>query len=305
MTPERCSGCGGPLAPEIAGVLDPESKERFSILACASCGLRHTSPRPGPEALGRYYGPTYYGSRHGITDAYCTLRRRRLLRRAVAPGRLLDVGCGDGAFLAAAREAGFEAAGVEPGAAAEAARKRGLNVVPSLDQVAAGPYAAITLWHSLEHVPDPAATLAAVRSLLAPGGALIVAVPDAEGLQARTFGRHWLHLDVPRHLHHFARRSLTALLQRSGFDVTGWANQELEYDLMGWMESAVDLLLPGRQALFRAVTGRPRETSLIGLVVALALAVPLGLAAVPATLVSTAVKRGGTLIAFAAPRSRP
>src|SRR4029077_18028601 len=110
------------------------------------------------------------------------------------PRRLLDVGCGDGSFLEAARERGWGVAVTE--LTADPPRRGDLPVHVSIAAAGNG-YTCVTLWHSLEHLRDPRAALADVAGALVPGGTVLVAVPDAEGAQARLFGPRWTHLDVP------------------------------------------------------------------------------------------------------------
>jgi SAM-dependent methyltransferase len=74
----------------------------------------------------------------------------------------------------------------------------------------------ITAFHVLEHLPDPLGALRAMLGWLAPGGLMIVEVPNADGLGARLFGRYWSGLDFPRHLVHFTPRTLGALVERAG-----------------------------------------------------------------------------------------
>lgn len=298
----RCSVCGGALARGLAGVRDPESGETFAVAACASCGLGHTTPRP--DDVGRYYGPVYYNGRHGLALRWCMRRRIRLLRRGLGRplqgARVLDVGCGEGDFIAAAEEAGARCTGVELGAAVERGRQRGLQVHASLgDASGTAPFDAATLWHSLEHVPDPTATLTRIATMLSPSGMLLCAVPDAGGLQARLLRAHWLHLDVPRHLHHFSKSSMARLLEVTGFRLERWHHQELEYDMLGWMEGALDPWLPGRRVLFRLLATRRPPLTAGEAVLAAAAVVPLAAVALPLTWASAALGRGGTLVAVA------
>ena len=129
---------------------------------------------------------------------------------------MLDIGCGDGSWLLTARERGFNVTGTELNPSL--ARAAGLEVFESLDEVR-GRFDVITLWHSLEHMRDPSATIARASSLLSDGGWLFVAVPDAQGLQASVFGPRWFHLEAPRHRVHFSREGMRRLLARAGFDV--------------------------------------------------------------------------------------
>jgi SAM-dependent methyltransferase len=280
-------------------VVDPQSRETFSIARCQACGLGHT--QPAPPDLARYYGSAYYGGRHGFTARFRAARRADLLERiGTIPGNVLDIGCGEGEFLLATRERGRPGVGIELGPAARAARAAGLDVRESLESASAlAPFAAVTLWHSLEHLPDPLGTLAAARRLLSPDGRLVVAVPDNGGWQARIFGRRWFHLDVPRHLYHFDARSLAGLLERAGFVQLRRFHMEIEYDVLGWLQSLLNTALPEPNALFRLLTRKQRVRG--ALVPSILFAPPLAAIALPLTLLSAACGRGGTLVVAARP----
>jgi SAM-dependent methyltransferase len=299
IQPNRCSGCGAPLRLWLSSVVDAQSGELFGILRCARCRLGETFPRP--INIGNYYGETYYGQRHGITADYCDSRRYRILERACGnPGRLLDIGCGEGTFLLAAQHQGWKVIGTEVGSAAAAAAARGIPIARSLEETnAASGFDAITMWHTLEHFVDPHAIVAQAGALLRPGGTLIVAVPNAGGLQATLFRSNWLHLDVPRHLFHFTQEALSHAIERVGLAVDGWHHQEFEYDLFGWLQSAINVLIPSPNTLFLSLTGKRCANQRAALVVSYALAALFAAPAVAATAVGTGIRRGGTLIAIA------
>jgi 2-polyprenyl-3-methyl-5-hydroxy-6-metoxy-1,4-benzoquinol methylase len=140
-------------------------------------------------------------------------------------GRLLDVGCGSGVFLARMRDFGWQVAGVEPDPRARKAAARRLGgdvpVAAGLDDglLAGGGFDAVTLAHVIEHVPDPLATLRACAGLLRPGGTLVCVTPNTRSLGARSFGASWLHWDPPRHLHLFAPGLLADTVGRAGLAV--------------------------------------------------------------------------------------
>jgi 2-polyprenyl-3-methyl-5-hydroxy-6-metoxy-1,4-benzoquinol methylase len=143
---------------------------------------------------------------------------------AASGGRLLDIGCGNGAFLVGMRDRGWEVVGVEPDpVASQMARERhGLQVITETLAGAALPAAfarAITLNHVIEHVPDPVALLAMCRRLLQPGGKLVAVTPNVESLCHRLVGVRWSHLDPPRHLHLFSVGTLRACAEKAGLRI--------------------------------------------------------------------------------------
>jgi len=235
---------------------------RYRFARCTACGQAYLRLRPAPTALAAHYPEGYVHA--GRSPAWIRewFRRRDLRPRVrlareclggVASGpacgpALLDVGCGEGAFLAAARAAGFTVEGIEPtGWAAELARLRGLRVHRC--EVSAAPleaerYDAVTLWDVIEHLPDPTADLARLHGALRPGGRLIASTPVLDGWEARVMGEAWPGWDPPRHLSVFSRASLTALLDRSGFTVVGW-----RYVSEAYLITALALSIAARERL--------------------------------------------------------
>lgn len=278
-----CPVCTGPLTTRYQGSVPGEPPRNFTILGCAACGHGVTlAPAAGH---GEAHDGLYAENRHAFTEHWCARRRARWVQQrnsAGAPRRVLDVGCGNGAFLRAMQRANWQVAGVEREQRASALQH--LHVGTSLDEAAEhAPFGAVTLWHSLEHFEDPATLLRECRALLHPAGAVFIAVPDARSLAARLFGRHWLHLDVPRHRHHFTARSLALALQDAGFSSRATLGPEFEYEWLGWSQSSLDALGLPHHAFFDALRGVPRHGGLPARILHLALGgVACGLTLAPA-----------------------
>lgn len=219
-----------PPCPACDGAAWSERRTWTSLRDCLRCGVvlnDRSETRIEEEA--RYLDPSRPAERGGADQAR---RRWRLAERiAAAPGRgisaVLDVGCGAGEFLHAAREAGAGAAGIEidPRAAA-AARAAGLAIVEgSIHDVTvpAGPFDLVTFWDVLDQVEEPGAALRAVLPRLRNGGMLLVrgrngrlhATLKRVALRAR---RHLPRLPDPAVVHRwgFGDVAWRALLQKAG-----------------------------------------------------------------------------------------
>jgi len=293
-----CPVCSNPLELHLHGVSDTVTGLQFDVLKCSACGMGVTDP--APRQLQPHYAD-YYGGRHGWTVRFCDRRRIALVTEMAGPGngrRLLDIGCGEGTFLQAARKRGWKAIGTELDTAP--ARRRGLEVFNSLDECAdRGPFDCITLWHSLEHMPDPGSVMAKIRGLVADNGVVLIAVPDFAGLQSKTFGASWLHLDVPRHLYHFTAASLDGMLHRTGFVPVAHWHQEFEYDLIGWWQSALNAVLPTPNVLLDFLSRKRLRGTMLDRITSALSAPFLSLASLPLVWLGSIAGRGGTLLVAA------
>jgi SAM-dependent methyltransferase len=96
---------------------------------------------------------------------------------------------------------------------------------------------AVTLWHVLEHLDDPAGALDRIATWLAPGGTLLVGVPNLGSWQRRLHPARWYHLDVPRHRVHFTVAGVETLLARHGFTVVARRHVMLEHNPFGMWQT--------------------------------------------------------------------
>lgn len=195
---------------------------------CRACGSGFVWPVPDEGFL-----EARYESEHarGIwAERFATHDPREFERRAAwvagvvgEPGRLLDIGCGDGEFLAAWLGRGGDGVGLELSrviAGAAARRAPGAEVVVGyLDAVAEGPsFRAATFWDVLEHVPDPTSLVRAAAARLEPGGVVAASLPNYRSLTAVLHGGAWEYLEFARygHLTHFSPVGLTRVFERAG-----------------------------------------------------------------------------------------
>lgn len=157
--------------------------------------------------------------------------------------KALDVGCGNGIYLLFLKRLGWDVAGfdianhVDPAVAAA-----GIPVFTgSLESLVSGrgAFDLISMWHVLEHLPDPVADLRRIRDLLCEGGTLLVEVPNSASAAAHLMRNHWYQWDLPRHLSHFTPDSLVRLLSEVGFRVQRLSHlpkTTLPQSLQSWVE---------------------------------------------------------------------
>jgi 2-polyprenyl-3-methyl-5-hydroxy-6-metoxy-1,4-benzoquinol methylase len=214
----------------------PAPQTAFTVVRCLACDLCFTNPRPTPELIGRFYRQDYAPYQNLVGDSQDTkrwawLRRINPLRSTnyergdfplIGQQRLLDFGCGAGAFLLQMRQLGWNVIGLDTSEAIgiRLKEKYGLHVlIGTLPNPALTPesFDLITFWHSLEHVHQPLHVLYEVNRLLTSGGKLLVAVPNIASASFRWFGPNWFGLDVPRHLTHFSPRTLRKMFEKAGF----------------------------------------------------------------------------------------
>lgn len=223
---------------------DPLSGETFPLLRCSSCCHGFIVPPP-PDQIGRYYPRGHQTSPPAAYERVDAWVRSRTIR-SVAVGRsILDVGCGKGLLLARLRDFGWRVAGTELcESSAFVARTQGVPVHtgPLADcPVAPGTTDVVTFFHSLEHMYAPRRDLVEAHKKLRDGGILIVEVPNFGSWMAHRFHDKWFHLDVPRHIHHFTRESLTLLVKDAGFDVLSVRTHYFLYDVFGAAQSLLNL----------------------------------------------------------------
>lgn len=272
----------------------------FSLARCASCASLWLRERPVGDRLLSAYARYYThneaadvsrasGIRGRLRSAYLDARfaatpgaANRVLAGALrlagtdtsnidefyrfapkAPARILDYGCGNGAYLIRMQPFGHDLHGAEydPHLLDDLSR-RGIQIadvgtIP--DDHWDREFDHITLAHVLEHVPDPNALLAKLRRWIKPGGTLFVELPNADATGLSIFGRYWRGLEAPRHFFLPNRSALVSAFERAGFVVE---RQHINISTRRWVwdESMEKVPPQERPAIAAAIAAAPPET---------------------------------------------
>jgi len=231
-------------------------KDGYSMVECRGCGAVYVGEDPAAIDFEALYGESYYtgGSDAVFADyvgqeaARRTHARRKLaVLRTLPPriarsGRLLDIGCAAGFFLAEAR-AFYDVQGVELSAWSSAyARDRlGLPVITGTlpdAQLPAAHFDVVTLWDVIEHVPDPSPLLAEAARVLKPGGRLVLSTGDWGSAYAQARGADWHLMTPPWHLTMFSRATLARAAERAGLTVVAIRSEGVAGDGWRWRNKA-------------------------------------------------------------------
>jgi SAM-dependent methyltransferase len=304
---QTCPACGGQLinwrsVPSSEPAL---GERRFELRRCLNCGSAITVGDPPAEShdTGAYRAgdPRLYSLARPVLEAFDRHRLRLVGELAGPTARLLDAGAGRGRFVVSARDAGYDAFGIEPSArGAGAAAAIGAPVRRASFETArieAGSVDVATVWHVLEHLDDPGAAVATLHGWLRPDAGLLVGVPNLASVQAALGGERWYHLDVPRHRVHFTPTGIRALLQSHGYEVVRTDHLLLEHNPFGMWQSVLNRMTRNPSYLYnllkRNAPLRSRDLAITAAGVALApVAVALELGA-------AVIGRGGTIAVLA------
>jgi 2-polyprenyl-3-methyl-5-hydroxy-6-metoxy-1,4-benzoquinol methylase len=233
-------GTGAPHdAPEAYFSSSRERAGYLTIVRCKRCGLLLQNPRDDAATLARVYGglaDRVYEEEDASRSASAAEHLALVEAYRSERGRLLDVGCASGLFVAAAHARGWQARGADASAwSIERARERcpsarfDVGTLESLE-LERESFDVVTLFDVLEHVDDPRGALVRVGGWLRPGGLLVMSLPNSGSWIARLMGRRWVLL-LREHLWYFSPDTVEALLQRAGYELchtrTKWVSFSL------------------------------------------------------------------------------
>lgn len=215
---DRCPMCADRRIRSLRGF------ERQHLFQCTECTLVFDRRRTSDQELYDHYRRYSYGTLKPCPAATTESFHRLLstFERFRRSGRILDIGCGQGDFLDAARQRGWDEQGSEYSEAAVAlCRRRGLKVAHGdfvLADFGDQDFDVITAFEVIEHVNDPGTLIAHVRRLLRPGGLLYITTPNFDSVLRHLERSDFRILCFPEHLCFYTRRSLRHLAQVHGFE---------------------------------------------------------------------------------------
>jgi SAM-dependent methyltransferase len=255
-----CSNCH---SNKIRHFLDVD--DTYALYQCCVCFLVFTDPQPVKSSVTNFNDEKYDSreekeSRLADFDQEYKRAKKHIveLKQFQSSGKLLDVGCSYGIGVKAAGDLGFEALGIEPTkkAAAYATHHLSVNVLHTTlekAKLAKNSFDVVTLYDVLEHVPDLHGFLKEIYRILKPGGLLVIQSPNINSFAAIILKTKWNWLLVPHHLWHFSYRSLSGVLQKSGFSVLWKTTEDNVFDFASNLKSSLRLPYLSAGVIFKVI----------------------------------------------------
>ena len=256
---------------------------------------------PSYKELEKFYNESYYAyNYYGLLNRYfLKLRADKIPKRHA----ILDIGCGEGSFLEEMKKRGFECYGLETSKAGIAAsKKKGIVVYEDIEKINKK-FDVITMWHVLEHIPNPADYLNSIKKLLKKEGELLIAVPNFDSWQSKMGKDVWFHLVLPRHVFQYTPETITDLFNINNFKVTKIDHFSLEYNPFGFMQTLLNLIHRKHINLFYNIIRRSAfkfDISILAFVL-IPLLAPLSLLL---SIIEAIFEKGGTIIVYAKNNNR-
>jgi 2-polyprenyl-3-methyl-5-hydroxy-6-metoxy-1,4-benzoquinol methylase len=282
----------------------------YKIFQCCECFTIFSEN--SLEDIDRFYSDGLYKDTQNRFRIFVELvqyifQRERLskIRKVKKEGKLLDIGCGKGRFLAYVSRFGWDVYGVEPSSTGRySALNKNLRITTTLEELGEKKFDIVTLWHVLEHIDKPIEFLEKIKDHLDHSGVIIIGVPNIDSLQAKISASKWLHLDVPRHRLHYSPMSIRNVLNLAGYRVVSIDHFSLEFNVIGMFQSLLNLLGYETNILYRIIKRDYQCTNTLRCIFQLTMPF-LSLLLLPISVFFTTfeslIKKGGTILVYAVP----
>lgn len=248
-----CPACSGGQTREYLVANDPDGlfSYPFTLVKCKNCDLVFLKNIVNSKFL---YTKTYYRNPKmglqfffDLAISWFMSNRVALIKRYKSgSGSIVDIGCGDGAFLAKMKQNGWFAMAVDSSPSAQGyLLEKGIVLISSdflKEKIEGNSLDAVTFWYSFEHLLNALAHQKEAYRVLKEDGILVIAVQNIESLQATISGTRWFHLDLPRHVLHFSPRTLTDTLRLNGFRILKIEHRSVQMNIFGWYQSLLNIL---------------------------------------------------------------
>lgn len=196
----------------------------YTVVKCINCDLIFVNPQPSQKEIQAHYKKNYDYSYMEETDnnnhyyaGELTLLEKELGRK----GRILDVGCGAGQFLARAQKRGWKVQGIELSSKIASFGRKNFGIkirTSNFNQFSSKEkFDVITMHHFMEHVRDPSRCLLKANRLLKKSGLFLLSTPNINSFDAKISAKRWEWLSPPAHLFFFSKKNLRELLEKSNF----------------------------------------------------------------------------------------
>jgi len=264
-----CPVCHGSKTKVLFSTKTPLSE--FHLVQCKICELTRTFPLPGDEGLRAHDIHSYYGRDANKFNPHVQRIRNLIMRMrakyylslipdSIQTPKILDVGCAEGRLLRSFLEYGCQCWGIEhPSYPAQRFLDSDRIVYLQGDletiDLPEGAFDLIFLWHALEHMDNPQLIMSRLYKLLAPKGAIILAVPNFSSVEARRFKQSWFHLDIPWHRYHFNERSIRYLITKNHLRVIRASTFCFEQGPYGLLQSILNGMGWPKNEFYEALKG--------------------------------------------------
>jgi len=296
--------------------------EKIQLFICLKCNANFTDPRIYKKDINQIqqYEVGIYQSKKNrlsrMVDVFLAVLIDQKIKKIASMRKpdvnLLDVGCGKGRFLSRVKKReGWLGLGIEPSQrqAEFGVENYGVKVVTgnlTNPALAGSVFDVVTCWHVLEHIDDPAGFVASINKLLGDDGLLVIEVPNFGSFQAVLGKGKWFHLDTPRHMFHYTKKSIERLLNNSGFYIQKIETYSFDLGTFGMLQTILNVLNISPNLFFRWLKrcklNEGKVEIISNLILAAILAVP---SMVLEFVVSIALNSGGVLRIYAKKKTNP